>query len=785
MKKTRFILLSFFLVGLHMSAYSQLATGQWKSHLSYINGQRLALSEHKVYCVASGNLFSYGLKDNAIETYSKTTGLSDISITDIGFCKALETLIICYENGNIDLLNKDGVINVPDLKNKAVYGSKAINRISIVGNSAYLCSDLGALKINIEKAEISETYTLSYDQQNPVNGIAVLDDIIYAATDNGLYFSNINNINLQNYSAWTKSDGLNDYNYGIADITTFSDHIIIAQRTSYGHAIKALETNGTWNTINKIGTFGGFGKNANRLLISCNSYIKVHDKHLNQFQHLSSYLFQRPDFPTQNKTRALHAIPISDNQFCIADSYSGLVIYNTAGSSYSYSPNGPGSNSIWDIDINDNIVRVVPGGTTKDINNIWRSGSISTYRDGKWEYINNFNGGEAYQEYVGVLSDPLDKEHFFVSSYSRGVLEYQDNVLINHYTENNSSIENAIPGDNKYVRTYGLAFDHNHNLWVSNSDTETQLHVKTDDGNWYPIKSNLTSPLLKYSKITVSSNNYKWTVTPYFGNGILVYDDNNTPDDTSDDRDKYFSIIARNNDGTLEEVSDDVETLEMDNNGNLWIGCNHGALFYSNPEAVFDVSGSPIASRVIRPRNDGTSNGDYLLYEERVQDIAVDGGNRKWLATQSSGVLLVSSDGLETIHHFTVDNSPLFSNNVKSVKINQETGEVFFGTNKGLISFQADASSPENDFSQLKVYPNPVRDDFFGDITITGLVEESNVKITDVSGNLVREVKSNGGTATWDGRNFYGERVGTGVYLIFCSDKKGERSGMTKVMLVN
>jgi ligand-binding sensor domain-containing protein len=175
---------------------------------------------------------------------------------------------------------------------------------------------------------------------------------------------------------------------------------------------------------------------------------------------------------------------------------------------------------------------------------------------------------------------------------------------------------------------------------------------------------------------------------------------------------------------------------------------------------------------------------DYLLGTEEIKAIAVDGANRKWIGTASSGVYLISEDGLETIHHFTAENSPLLSNAIQSIAINEKTGEVFFGTGSGLISYQSDAIEGGNRFENVHAYPNPVRPEYSGVITITGLVADTQVRITDVNGNLVYETISNGGVATWDGCGISGERVTTGVYFAQCVSPNGKYKHITKILVV-
>ena len=763
-------------------SFAQLPADHWRTHMSYVQGEKLAIAENKVYCLASGSLFSYGLDDNSVDIYTKITGLNDVYINDIAYCDKTETLVICYSTGNIDLLSEQGIVNVPDLKLKPMFGSKDINKIDIYDGFAYLSADFGVVKLNIEKSEISETYTFTNGGSNPVNALAILDDKIYAATDNGLYKASKNSANLQNFAEWSLATGYNRNNLPILDIAIFSNQLIIVQSVADAtdgskYIAYRLEHN-TWKRVIGVGSFAHLGASDQKLTISCNIVMLQYDKDFQLEKQLKFYNFSTLEFPNQNVLKARHAI-YKDDVLFLSDNMQGLVIFQEDQPSINIRPKGPATNVIWDIDIVGNIVRTVHGANTSTYNNTWTAGAFSTFKDNNWSFISSNYGGPNYKEYVGIATDPLDPEHFFISSFGYGVLEFQDDELINHYNEDNSTLVSAIAGNNKYLRTLGVYYDENNNLWISSGSSGPQFHVFTKDQKWHAFESNLTDKEKRYTQIAVVDN-AKWIATPRWGKGILVYDDNGTYDNDLDDKDKFFSI----NDGS-EHISDKVFTITKDNDGTIWVGSDNGVALYYNPQKIFENSGTPKASRILIPRNDGTGHGDYLLDKETVYDIAVDGGNRKWIATYSSGVYLVSADGKTVINHFTDKNSPLLSNNVRTIDINDETGEVFFGTNAGLISFQADASIGGEDFSSLKVYPNPVREDFFGNITIAGLVDETTVKVTDVSGNLVYETISNGGTATWNCKNFYGERVGTGVYLIFCSDKEGDKSVMTKVMLVN
>ena len=221
-------------------------------------------------------------------------------------------------------------------------------------------------------------------------------------------------------------------------------------------------------------------------------------------------------------------------------------------------------------------------------------------------------------------------------------------------------------------------------------------------------------------------------------------------------------------------------SIAEDLDGDIWVGTDQGIVVYYYPENVFEDSDFH-AQRIILTIGDVTQ---YLLNTEMITAIAIDGANRKWLGTKSSGVYLVSENGTEEIHHFTEGNSPLLSNQINDIGINHETGEIFFATDKGLISYRGSATMGSDEFRDVYVYPNPVRENYDGDITIRGLVSDVNVKITDISGNIVYETTAEGGQATWNGKNFSGSRVSTGIYLVFCSNDDGSKTYITKLLFI-
>jgi ligand-binding sensor domain-containing protein len=254
-------------------------------------------------------------------------------------------------------------------------------------------------------------------------------------------------------------------------------------------------------------------------------------------------------------------------------------------------------------------------------------------------------------------------------------------------------------------------------------------------------------------------------------------DDNNTPDIFTDDKSMKLVVMDTEN-----EVVSTIYSIAEDLEGNIWVGTDQGPLIYTNPEKVFD--GELKASRIKIPRNDGTNLADYMLKTETITSISIDGANRKWLGTASSGAYLLSADGTTQIKNFNERNSPLFSNSIVSLAVDNKTGDVWFGTSKGIQSYRGNATTGEETFTKVYAYPNPVREDFTGNVTITGLIKDSQIRITDISGNLVYETISDGGQATWDLNTYTGKHVATGVYLIFCSSKDGTQSYVAKMLVI-
>jgi hypothetical protein len=354
-------------------------------------------------------------------------------------------------------------------------------------------------------------------------------------------------------------------------------------------------------------------------------------------------------------------------------------------------------------------------------------------------------------------------------------VELNDGIITNVYYDNNSILEKPFSSWDR-IFIGDISFDQYGNLWMINSSCNALLKVLKSDGEWQSYNVSSVTNALQATRILIDSKNQKWIVL-FGSNGLLVFNDNNTLDDKTDDRLIRMSTSIGN--GNL--PSNTVFSIAEDLDGEIWVGTDKGIAVFYTPENIF--SGGDFDSQVITIEQD--SIAQHLLQFESVTAIAVDGANKKWVGTQNAGVFLFSDDGQKEIHHFTVENSPLLSDKINDIKIDAVTGEVYFGTDRGICSYKGYATTGQEQYQGVYAYPNPVPSGFNGMIGIRGLTRNSWIKITDAGGTLIYETRSEGGQAVWNGCNFKGEKAKTGVYFVFCISEDGTEKVVTKILIQN
>jgi hypothetical protein len=421
------------------------------------------------------------------------------------------------------------------------------------------------------------------------------------------------------------------------------------------------------------------------------------------------------------------------------------------------------------------------------------------YENGEWNNIKNGelvkSAGMPIYDIMNVAQDPQDANHYFLTTFGSGVIEMRGDSVETIYLPDNSTLKSAVPTNpTSYTRTDGAMYDEQGNLWMLNMGiTDGNIQILSPDGRWTAydlLYKGLPVTLHTAGEMMVDQRNPQWKWIPLlrYNTGLILLQDNGTPTNPSDDKSVYRQEWMDQNGHLI--APEQIHCLAQDQNNTIWVGTSKGLFII--PDKV-DYTASNACERIIIPRNDGTNLGDYLLENEQINAIAIDGANRIWIGTAASGLYLMGfteptadmNSTLEMISHFTTENSLLPSNDILAIALQESTGEVFIGTGSGLVSYMSDAVEPEEDFSSLYAYPNPVYPNYKGSVVIKGLMADTEVRIVDAAGNLVKKLVGNGGEVVWDMTNAQGQRVASGVYTALCNTQSGNGHGAVKVLIMN
>jgi streptogramin lyase len=743
------------------------AIGSWREHLPYLNGRSVVIGNNQVYCGTDEGLFSYRKSDQSLQRYSRLNGLNDFGINAIAYSSSYGVLVVAYENTNIDLLFDDGqVVNLSDIKRKNIPGLKVINSLYIDGRLCYISAGFGIVVLDLERREIRDTYYIGNGGSDlNVSGITKGSNFLFAATVDGVYQANASDPNLSNFNAWTKilSDTNNAGNYTMP--VWINNRLIVNYDRPAGDTLFAWD--GSWGAslpplLQATRNYLNLRLINNSLLVTLNDSLIRFSEDLNSFSAITGSLIPDPAFRDYTEE--------GDGTIWVAEKGKGML--RIASSQWErFLPDGPNSVAIASMKSANGLMWLVHGPRNRSWVNKFESLGFSVFDGSNWvtwdgpnEKTPLFSQYNFYDNMI-LAVNPANRNRAYIASGGSGLIDFENGNVIKYYRDTNSTLLGQF-GNPGAVKVHGIAYDADVNLWVSNAGVNSVVNVLTNNGRWFRYTfPGLINNSAKTGDMLVDRSGNIWTMI--FENiggkdGILFFNPNRTPDNPTDDQ----SAIA-------EFGSNRVRCMTEDKDGTIWVGTEQGVYLLFPPSVV---------PQQILIRQDNSLQ--YLLSGEVVTAIAVDGANRKWIGTETGGVFLFSSDGQQEIQHFTVDNSPLFSNNITAIGINDRTGEVFIGTEKGLLSYQGDAieGGAEPGCSDLVVYPNPVRREYDGPVAIKGVVPNGTIKITDVNGGLVYQARSLGIQAVWDGRNLSGEKVSTGVYIVYSTDDLGENNCVTKLM---
>ena len=764
----RLYLFSIFIGFHHTAIFSQNLIppiGQWREHLNYQQTIQVIKGD-KIYCATNTNLFSLN-NDNDIQRYSKVTGLNDIGVQCIGWDQTTQQLVITYANSNVDIQKNISTKNISDIKRSAISGNKTIYSIYCKDGLAYLSSGLGVIVVNLSKYEIKDTWFIGNNgAQIKINAVTNDGVSFFAATEEGLKTIPANSNNLSNYANWQTISGNSGLSGGTVKNTVYTNNKVIAEKNDSLFIL----TNSSWVLLyaDKNWPIVNTSASENKLLVCQRTAAgAARVIVLNTNGQIEKTISQT------NVVSFPKSAIIDNNVVWVADQFGGLSKFDSGVERFI--PNGPPGTADGEMLIQNNTFYAAAGSVNAAWNYQYNRNGVYYFKDDLWSYKGYFNQPvlDSVLDFVSLAIDPLNAS-VWAGSFGGGLVNFIDGTTPRIYKKNNSTLQAAV-GDPLSYRVSGLAFDQKNNLWISNYGAAQNLSVRKSDSVWKSFTIPFTHLENAVSQLLVDDLNQLWIVSPK-NNGVFCYNYGQSVDNTSDDKWKFY----RQGTGNGNLPSNTVLCLAKDKNGFIWVGTDKGIGIIQCISDVFSGQNCDAILPVVQlDRFAG-----LLFKDEMVQCMAVDGANRKWIGTKN-GVWLISPDGDKIIYRFTVDNSPLLNNDVKRIAVDPTTGEVFISTLSGICSFRSTATEGSKANSNVLVFPNPVPPGYNGTIAVRGLVDNALVKITELNGRLVYQTRALGGQAIWNGRNYRGDKIASGIYLIIVRDDTGTEKIATKVVITS
>ena len=782
MKKYLIVLFFSFLA---VWAVAQTAIGEFRAHVSMNKFLSVASDNETVYAATDNGLLlldksTLNEEEPQLSSWTKVDGLSDIDIVKLYSDKRNNVLIICYNNGNIDMIRDDKLVNLRDVKDKSLSGSKRLKSCRVFDDKAYLVYPFGIVIVDLNEFVIMDTWFTKRDnQQITPTDIVVGSQKYYVSTEVGLFSIPVSSWVVSDFTQWEEENPWN-----VSQLAQNAGDLFVVKEQDAGvqgsnDSLFVLSSDG-WSFTGKSNQSIPYLTSQGDTLVVCFwNGVELLDSDLERIYYATWYGGSiYPD--------ARDCVLDGDNIW-VADHVYGLVRNNMTYYSYRFfKDSGPYADYVEGLASQNGIVAVVHGsrkGSTA-FSPAYRYPAVSWFKNQHWSYNSSdflkYDPNHYTYDLTTIAINPLDETEWSVASWGNGIFKCKNHQVVAHYNAANSLLDSI---SNGATFVSGLQYDSKGNLWMTNSYCQTMLKMLEPNGTWHAynistgvVTNDLTEVVA--DQLLVDSHGYKWVNFPrdatYNRYHLIAFSDNGTYDNYGDDR------MARIDMNVAAEVnSSSVYCMAEDLDGEIWIGTDKGIKVIYYPEKVFTGNAYP---RNILLEQDGYVS--VLLEYEQVTAIAVDGANRKWIGTSKAGVFLMSENGQEQLLHFTAEDNPLFSNQIESICIDQLSGEVFFATAKGLVSYRSTATAGFETYEDVLVYPNPVPHGYAGMVAVNGLKANSLCKITDSAGRLIWQGYSHGGQLVWDGKDHYGNRPATGVYYVMASDEDGKEKIVTKFVFI-
>lgn len=747
-----------FLVTFSISAQAPYT---WKDWYAYNSVSTIEQIDGSIVALTSNGLFLYNTATGSTTKITKIQGLSGVGLTTMKYNASHKKLIVGYDDGCIDILQFPTlqITNIPTISKRAIYGSKAIRDIQFSNDTVFVATDFGLVSLHIQTHEFIHTAVLgSQGESVSIQNITIdtTHAILYAATQKGIYQIGLNQ-NLSDGSLWKQLPNSIHQSTAITHVCYFNNSLY------YSVAHKDWNIRDTVYCLqNSVSTLFDTLSYLEKIKITNEQFTLVGRSGIHMY---TNELEKRNQIkpPSIDFQSNFADICINNSEYWIGDNAKG--IYSASSFEPTY-PQGPYSNLTSEVFFRNSVLYVVSGAA-----GVYQLGQFNMYSGGFW--YGHVNWGVRNSICVYPVAE---SKTYYYGTYGWGLV--QGTVAWKHdtiYNKYNSTIQNTYDDDSPYEIITDIGADTRKNIWCVNRFAENPLVVKTTTNTWNKFNFNEVNEkniYKNFERLLIDKNNTIWLAGE---TKLIAFNANNTIDNPDDDT--YAYIQLSDDEGN---IADKTTCVSLDYDDALWVGTTQGIARLTTPYDVF--KGRKSLSR-IKIEIDGEVG--YLLSSERITCIAVDGANRKWIGTQNSGIFLISPDGTKQIENYTTQQSPLPSNTIQSIAINNTTGEVFIATDKGLVSIMSDATRGEETMEDIKIFPNPVREYYTGNIYIQGTTPNAIIKITDMSGDLVFQTIANGGTGVWNGTNLLGNRVATGVYLVYISNDDGSQTRVSKLMVIH
>ena len=784
MIKKQTVLYLLLLISQHLISQTDFSD-KWEDFYSYNNVKDFIKIDETIYAITDNAAFIYNTNTDKINKISSVHGLSGKETTSIFYSKETQRFIIGYQTGLIEVIDSNGKITIAnDIERLDITGQKQINHISEFENFIYLSTSFGIVQYNIETLNFGDTYFID-ENSNPVfvNQTIIENEIIYAATQKGIYSADIRNPNLIDFNNWAQPEG--SFLGNFKAIEAFNSQIFTTKENNLFRITNnnlELIISYAQNPINIVA-------NNEFLTVSMLDKAIVLNNGLNQVQEVNT---------TQEFNFNLHSAFAEEQTVYLATSSFGILQKNFNEEEFTeIHPQGPISNQIFSITASDNNLWIVYGGYNSSFVPLGRRFGFTHFNnlleEGlKWIHI-PYNSNIPAKDLVHISIDPDNPEKVYISSFGQtsesnlkdtgGLLVIENNEITSFLNQTNSGLEDLAPTNPNYisVRINGTSFDNQGALWITNSLVPEGLKKLSSTGSWSSF--DLSSAMINQNQGELIDLVIDKTGNVWMGsrrNGAIVFNETGN---------RKKALITEATKGSLPDLL--VSALAVDRNNRIWIGTQKGLVVFNGASSIFDDDIYDAQPIIIE--DDGIAK--KLLGDQPVNTIAIDGAENKWFGTDTGGVLGTNPSGSETLFNFNKDNSPLPSNRILKIQIDNSSGKVYFATDKGIVAFNSEVAPFGETLGKVYAYPNPVKKEHefvtIGGRNGTYIPKGTNVKILDTAGRLVHETnveigqELKGGKVIWDKTNLSGRKVASGIYIVLLTSPDKSETASTKIAIIN